>query len=957
MILAALWSICLIYALPREIQMIPVQTLLNDKPSISLRQSVLELSHRGFEIYYYSETQVLVSALPTHPQATKLKLHAEGALYLVNKYGPNSEADLNAAGNIVADLGTSWLLQSALDEVKLRKALANPFSQLELTPMVLQRTSTDFEAMKGTRTEIEDLVNSVSQDSITYFLQSLQDFQTRYALADNRLAVATWIKNQFLRFGIADAQLFPFQWQGTTQYNVVATIPGTISPDSYIVVGGHHDSITNNTPLTSAPGADDNATGSVAAIEMARVMMQSGYQPKCSIRFMTFAAEEFGLWGAKAYAQYADDNDMDIQLMINHDMLANTSPNPTDLRVRLMPYDGFYEYTDYAMGITDQYTDLIPVYGSANSSSSDSFPFWQRGFPVIYFFEYNFSQVYHSDNDTMANLDPAYCTKVIKASTAVAASFAGMPTAPTALNVQDAGTGNALIIGWTASTDPFVTGYRVYYQPQGSTDPQVQSTSASSLVLTGLTQGITYDISVCAIDAFGMESTRIFGSGTPNLLPLEPVGFTDEPALNAINLSWEGNMEADLIGYYLYRSNAPDQLGTQVGVFTANTNTYADSNVNGTQGYYYYSLCAVDQAGNISPYANCSSRPVTLNQGVLIVDETADYNGTNPLMPTDEMVDSFYDEIMQGFQISEHLDLANQTEFLRLADIGVYSSILWHGNDSATMSYPYEIRDDLKRYIELGGKVLFSVYRPSNAFELSATYPATFAPTSFISEVLGISGADLSNSARFKLALPIWTNLPSMMVDSLKTTAAMNGHIFKVEAITPVVTGDQMYLYGSAYDNGSAQGEMNGDPVAVFNEYGSGKTVTLSFPLYNMELPGARAFTVEIFSNQFAEPLDAEDPTSGNIPALSIFSNYPNPFSSSTYLPLSLQDKHNTLLVQIYNTKGQLVKTIFNDSPGNTSLLNWDGKDDRGNAVSSGIYFAKASQNGRHSTRKIMLMK
>jgi Zn-dependent M28 family amino/carboxypeptidase len=111
----------------------------------------------------------------------------------------------------------------------------------------------------------------------------------------------------------------------------------------------------------------------VAAIEMARVMMASGFQPKCSIRFVTFAAEEFGLWGSKAYAQMADNTDMDIRLMINHDMIANTNPNPDDPRVLLMPYDGFMQHTDHAAAITSQYTPLVPVYGSLNLSASDSY--------------------------------------------------------------------------------------------------------------------------------------------------------------------------------------------------------------------------------------------------------------------------------------------------------------------------------------------------------------------------------------------------------------------------------------------------------------------------------------------------------------------------------------------------------------------------------------------------------
>jgi leucyl aminopeptidase len=165
---------------------------------------------------------------------------------------------------------------------------------------------------------------------------------------------------QFQSFGVPDVQLFSFNWNNTTQYNVVATIPGTVYPDQYIVVGGHHDSINNSgDPYTSAPGADDNASGSVAALEMARVMMQSGYQPRASIRFITFAAEEFGLWGAKYYSAYAQDNNLNIRLMMNHDMIANNTADPGDWEVRLMPYDGSMDHSAYALQLTEQYTSWM----------------------------------------------------------------------------------------------------------------------------------------------------------------------------------------------------------------------------------------------------------------------------------------------------------------------------------------------------------------------------------------------------------------------------------------------------------------------------------------------------------------------------------------------------------------------------------------------------------------------
>lgn len=125
-------------------------------------------------------------------------------------------------------------------------------------------------------TTIYNIVSQVNADSVEYFIQSLQDFQTRFLFADTRDSVANWIKAQFLRFGFTDVVLDSFQYQGTWQTNVVATLPGTVLPENYFVFGGHHDSYSSGDPYTFAPGADDNASGTTAILEIARVIMQSG---------------------------------------------------------------------------------------------------------------------------------------------------------------------------------------------------------------------------------------------------------------------------------------------------------------------------------------------------------------------------------------------------------------------------------------------------------------------------------------------------------------------------------------------------------------------------------------------------------------------------------------------------------------------------------------------------------
>ncbi len=79
------------------------------------------------------------------------------------------------------------------------------------------------------------------------------------------------------------------------QWNTVAEIEGTEHPGQVVILGAHLDSWDLGT------GATDNGTGSMAVLEAARVIAQSGVRPKRTIRFILFSGEEEGLLGSRAY--------------------------------------------------------------------------------------------------------------------------------------------------------------------------------------------------------------------------------------------------------------------------------------------------------------------------------------------------------------------------------------------------------------------------------------------------------------------------------------------------------------------------------------------------------------------------------------------------------------------------------------------------------------------------------
>ncbi|HQH47591.1 MAG TPA: M20/M25/M40 family metallo-hydrolase [Candidatus Syntrophosphaera thermopropionivorans] len=958
--LATLLLASSLMALP-SILAIPVQQIMNRYTALSTYEAMQQLSQQGVQILHYdSEYAIIIESdkAKDFPGALKIgDISILPDLYLVSKIPEESFSLPSSVGTILLNLRSAYLIQSSLDEIILRETIKHPFTHLGPEPIIFSDIKLLPEKRETFRTDISQIISLVDADSILYNIQCLQDFQTRFALADNRFQVAEWIKNRFISFGINDVQLQSFIWNNTDQYNVVATIPGSLYPEQYIIIGGHHDSITygpSENPFVFAPGADDNASGSGGTLEIARVIMQSGYQPRCSIRFVTFAAEEFGLWGSKYYALTALNNNENIRLMINHDMISNNN-DPYFYRVILNPYDGSENYTNYALQLIEQYTDLQVYYNySVNPSNSDSYSFWQKGYNVLYFSEFDFSPYYHTTNDLTQHINSDYCAEVIKASTASAVRFSEIPIAPINLVVRDTGNGSSLLVTWESPYEPALDHYNLYYSTVLGQWNEPIATTQTSYRLENLTEGQMYYVGVSSVDFNGLESFIIVATGTPNLIPLTPENFKVEPVYRAVSLSWNENLELDLAGYNLYRSQSEGELGIQIGGLLTQ-NSFLDRDVIGSENYYYYRLCAIDQDGNRSEFTSAiKTRPVTLNKGILIVDETENMSGNNPFQPSDEQTDIFYADIMQNFE-THHLDLNELSETLTLADIGIYSSILWYGNDLASMDYPYFIQDDLKKYIYYGGNLFFSVYHPTLAFALNSSYPNYFNSDTFIYQNIGISETDYSSAARFKYAIPCFEDFPPLEVDPEKTISSFNGHIYQIESIEPSPYANAIYLYGSDYDSETPQGSLNGSTVGIYNPNQNGKVIVLSFPLYNMNKTEAQKLVEYSFHHCFNEPGISTDLTGDN--KILIFANYPNPFGEKTSFRIEWLNADQPVKVEVYNLRGQLVKTIYKGYSPKSLIYEWDGTDNNGKTVSSGIYSIKASQGKKNSIRKVIMIK
>ncbi len=274
-----------------------------------------------------------------------------------------------------------------------------------------------------------EMTDEINSDSLEAFVIWMQDMGTRFTLADNRKDVALKIKNKFVTMGYTDTRLDSFEIDRTYrdinyklwQYNVIATLTGNIYPDSVCIVGGHFDNILQSgDPFSTVPGANDNASGVAAAMEIARVMKKKDYTPACTIEFIAFGAEELGLYGSKDYANKSNQNSKKIRFMLNNDMIAyQPGTDESNWTVNINDYDNSHGLRIKAEQLCNRFTALSSKNDNKYSNFSDSYSFFLNGYKAIFFDSDIMDPNYHSLNDIAGNCNFDYCCEIVRISCAI----------------------------------------------------------------------------------------------------------------------------------------------------------------------------------------------------------------------------------------------------------------------------------------------------------------------------------------------------------------------------------------------------------------------------------------------------------------------------------------------------------------------------------------------------------
>jgi len=277
----------------------------------------------------------------------------------------------------------------------------------DLTSSVKQRLATIAYPPEPTHQKIvQDLISLLSRDQMVAYNNKLSSYATRYYTTVTGKESAEWIKSEFERNtnGRNDisVKLFPHSW---LQSSVIARIEGEGDyADEVVIVGAHEDSTSNG---KTAPGADDDASGTATVLELFRVWAFSGLRPSRSIEFHTYAAEEAGLLGSQAIAASYQKQGVFVYGQMQLDMTFYTKPGVTPV------YGIITDFVDPSL--TEFLRKLVFAYSLLDSADSkcgygcsDHASWNKAGYPACFPFEATFNTrnpYIHTVNDVFSHLN------------------------------------------------------------------------------------------------------------------------------------------------------------------------------------------------------------------------------------------------------------------------------------------------------------------------------------------------------------------------------------------------------------------------------------------------------------------------------------------------------------------------------------------------------------------------
>jgi len=276
------------------------------------------------------------------------------------------------------------------------------------------------------QTFIRPLLTGIEKQNLIDNLNALSAFHTRYYTTNTGRAAAELIYATFEKYanGRSDVtvSLFEHSW---VQPSVIARVTGKIRPDIVIVVGAHEDSI-NGGGVNRAPGADDDASGVVTALETFRILMESGWEPEISVEFMTYAAEEIGLRGSADIANSYQNQQTEVYAVMQLDM---TMYKGSSGRMGIIRDFVDNDLATFTTKIVDIYADIGWADVTCGYACSDHASWTRAGYASCSPFESLVEEMnnrIHTSQDLITFLDMDHGVQFVKVAVAWVVELAGI---------------------------------------------------------------------------------------------------------------------------------------------------------------------------------------------------------------------------------------------------------------------------------------------------------------------------------------------------------------------------------------------------------------------------------------------------------------------------------------------------------------------------------------------------
>ncbi|GHC99201.1 aminopeptidase [Streptomyces violarus] len=265
---------------------------------------------------------------------------------------------------------------------------------------------------------IAPLVASVSADALRDTVEALANFPTRHTFSPFIAPAADEVVGRLSAAGYPEVTRRTWTNAGHSADNVICTKPGTAADGPVIILCAHYDCRMQDPDdaTARAPGADDNASGVAATLEIARLLAPVTLAG--TVRFVAFSGEEQGLWGATAYAAALRAAGASACRVVNLDMVGRPPADGTvtverDLGNAVPGNDAASHAFGAVMAQAAANHTALPV-RLGPIYASDYMPFEARGDVAIGAYEGDGNPHYHRTSDAPDTLDYGYLAGITR---------------------------------------------------------------------------------------------------------------------------------------------------------------------------------------------------------------------------------------------------------------------------------------------------------------------------------------------------------------------------------------------------------------------------------------------------------------------------------------------------------------------------------------------------------------